>query len=205
MAKNSYIPAKDAELRDFAVNFNTVVREHLADFNITQEQSDALDTKVQDFVAKLSAHQVAKDEAQAATANKNESRSSTEKDLRDIAQIIQNVPNISPGLLELAGLPVHDTTPTPVVPVQPESLEANGEDTGENHLNWKAGDNKPRTLYVVEAKIGESPDFVMVDVVTKTKYIHQKQTPGVRVSYRVRAKRGEQVSAPSNVATVYES
>ena len=53
-------------------------------------------------------------------------------------------------------------------------------------------------------KTGESTTYTMVDVVTKTKYDHKNQTPGVKVSYRILAKRGEKLSGHSNIATVYD-
>ena len=205
MAQNRYIPTRDGDFKEFSLKLVGVVKANLTAYGITLAQSDKLELKINDFVVKYGAHLTAKDAAQSATADKNDSRTLAEKDLREVAQIIQNFPEITPALLEAAGLPVHDTTPTPITPVSPESLEAYGDDNGENHLEWKAGDNKPGTIYVIEAKIDPNPEFALVDVVTKTKYIHKGQTPGVRVSYRVKAKRGDLISSPSNVAVVYES
>ena len=59
-------------------------------------------------------------------------------------------------------------------------------------------------MYVIEALLGDTNGFQMVDVVTDTKYIHKGQTPGVMIVYRVRAKRGDNLSIPSNEAAVYE-
>ena len=200
----SYIPNSEKARRDMAVNMTNAIRNDLVKYGVSQTLFDDLDAKVIDLVAKMTANDVAHDDAQAARAAKDTAMVVMIKILRIVAQIIQNYPEITPELLEAAGLHEHDKIPTPIVLYVPDSLTAEGDDKGDNRLRWKAGENKPHIMYAVEAKIDPSPDFVMIDVVTKTNYVHKGQTPGVRVSYRVRAKKNEAVSAPSNVATVYE-
>jgi len=204
MANNSYIPNKEKDRRDFAVNMANAIRNDLIKYGVSQGVFDDLDAKVTGLVDKMTASEVAQDAAQAATAAKEMAMKAMLTALRITAQIIQNYPEITPDLLEAAGLPVHDTIPTPVVLYTPEALTAVANDKGESHLDWKAGENKPRTMYAVEGKISPATEFSLIDVVTKTGYIHKEQTPGVRVSYRVRAKKDEEVSSASNVATVYE-
>jgi hypothetical protein len=42
-----------------------------------------------------------------------------------------------------------------------------------------------------------------VDAVTATKYEHLGQTPGVRATYRIKARRRAVLSDPSNEAVIY--
>ena len=43
----------------------------------------------------------------------------------------------------------------------------------------------------------------IIDVVTSSAYDHTNQTPGVKSQYRIKAKRGDLESGPSNTAVVY--
>lgn len=55
---------------------------------------------------------------------------------------------------------------------------------------------------MIEAKIGTSTAWVLIDVTSATQYSHVFQQPGVKAIDRVRARRGSVVSEPSNEATV---
>jgi hypothetical protein len=204
MGKNGYIPSRDAEFRNWGDNFAKQAGTHQADLFLTEAQVAELTSGSTEFANKYEAHLTAQDAAEAATMDKKKARKDYESKIRIIAGIIQANPEIPDSLRETMGLPVHDTTPSVVNPQTPQSLEAKGSDDGVNHLNWKAGENKTGTMYLIEAKVADSISYAMIDVVTKTKYDHKKQTPGVRVSYRVRAKRGEKLSEHSNIATVYD-
>jgi hypothetical protein len=204
MGKNGYIPTRDAEFQNFSNNFAKQAGLYQAELFLTVEQTAKLATSSTEFEGKYDAHLVAQNAAEAATGSKNESRKAFERNIRTIAGIIQANPDIPNSLREILELPVHDTTHSVVNPQTPEALQAYGTDEGVNHLDWKPGENKSGTMYVIEAKIGDELSFSMIDVVTKTKYDHKEQTPGVRISYRVRAKRGEKLSEHSNTATVYE-
>jgi len=203
MGKNDYIPARDSEFQNFSNNFAKQATEHQADLFLTVEQTAKLTTSSTDFDAKYDAHLLAQNAAEAATGDKNESRKSFEKEIRSIAGIIQANPDIPNNLREILGLPVHDNIHTHIHPQIPQDLYAEGSPTGVNHLNWEAGENKPGTMYVVEAMQAGEKDFSFVDVVTKTKYDHKGQTPGVMITYQIKAKRGDEVSQPSNNAVVY--
>jgi len=85
----------------------------------------------------------------------------------------------------------------------PVDLLVNGTSDGINHLKWNRNGNRYGTTFIIEAKIGDSNTWVIIDAITVTKYEHKNQTPGVKVQYRVRAKRGDLESTASNVAVVY--
>jgi hypothetical protein len=57
--------------------------------------------------------------------------------------------------------------------------------------------------YIIEAKIGNSAEYMFVKALTKARFEHKNQTPGVRAFYRVKAIRGDLESAYSNEAVVY--
>ena len=203
MANKNYIPHADADFKEFSTNFAKQVATHQAELPVSVEESGKLTTDSTDFDAKYDAHLLAQNAAEAATGDKNESRKSFEKEIRSIAGIIQANPDIPNNLREILGLPIHDNIHTHIHPQIPQDLYAEGSPTGVNHLNWEAGENKPGTMYVVEAMKAGEKDFSFVDVVTKTKYDHKGQTPGMMITYQIKAKRGDEVSQPSNNAVVY--
>ncbi len=201
--KKDFIPNTVAGRRDFAINLANAIQPDPVKYGLTTDQYDELHAAATDYSLKISENQAAQDEAQAATAARRTSGKNLVKVIRKDVRIIQSLPGITPQLLEAAGLPVHDTIHTPRNVHQPQDLTAEGTPQDESILDWDAGENFPGTLYQIEAQKDVNVGFVMIDVVTKTKYHHKGQTPGVRVDYRVRAKRDGEVSIPSNVATVY--
>jgi len=203
MANKNYIPHADADFKEFSTNFAKQVATHQAELPVSVEESGKLTTDSTDFNDKYEIHIEAQDVAKGATANKNEAKDSLEDNIRDLAGKIQADKSVSNNLRSILGLPVHDNIHTHIHPQIPQDLYAEGSPTGVNHLNWEAGENKPGTMYVVEAMQAGEKDFSFVDVVTKTKYDHKGQTPGMMITYQIKAKRGDEVSQPSNNAVVY--
>jgi len=203
MANKNYIPHADADFKEFSTNFAKQVATHQAELPVSVEESGKLTTDSTDFNDKYEIHIEAQDVAKGATANKNEAKDSLEDNIRDLAGKIQADKSVSNNLRSILGLPVHDNIHTHIHPQIPQDLYAEGSPTGVNHLNWEAGENKPGTMYVVEAMKAGEKDFSFVDVVTKTKYDHKGQTPGMMITYQIKAKRGDEVSQPSNNAVVY--
>ena len=117
--------------------------------------------------------------------------------------IVKSDKTIPDSLIESLGLDADDDSLTSIVPVQPADLVVEGRSNGINYLKWASGGNKPRTIYIVEAKIGDATSYVFAKSTTKTRFEHKNQTPGVRVFYRVKAVHGDLESASSNEAVVY--
>ena len=203
MVHRDYIPHGDADFKDYSTNFTKQIALHQAELPITLEESDKLTVDSDDFNTKFEDHIMAQDAAQGATGNKNEAKSTLMEIIRDLAAKIQADKTVSNNLRNILGLPVHDTIHSLVHPHIPQDLFAEGTATGVNKLDWEAGENKAGVLYVVEAMKENEKDFSFVDVVTKTKYDHKNQTPGVMITYQIKAKRGDEVSQPSNNAVVY--
>lgn len=128
-------------------------------------------------------------------------------DLNKKASLIQSSlkinANVSNSLIEQAGFNVDDGVKTTTAPITPTSLVVTGTSDGTNTLRYNRNGNKPGTLFMIEAKIGDSDVWVLIDTITITKYEHKNQIPGVKIQYRVKAKRGNVVSTASNVAVVY--
>lgn len=115
----------------------------------------------------------------------------------------ENNEKVNDSLIELLGFDVKTQNAGNSGIFVPSELLVNGTSDGINHLKFNRNGNRQGTNFIIEAKIGDSNTWVIIDVITNTKYDHKNQTPGVKVQYRVRAKRGDLESTPSNVAVVY--
>lgn len=140
-------------------------------------------------------------------AGKNEEIKFNRADGNNKASVLKKLlklnANASNSLIEQSGFNLDDDIKSSNPPIQPLDLVVTGTSDGTNSLKWSRNGNKQGTLFVIEAKIGDSNDWSMVDVVTNSKYEHKNQTPGVKVNYRIKAKRGDSLSTASNSAMVY--
>jgi hypothetical protein len=92
----------------------------------------------------------------------------------------------------------------PVIPLTPFELAATGYSNGVNKLTF-TGNNAPgRVVFLVEAKTGDSPQYVIIGTTKSQRFKHEGVKPGVPIQYRVRAQAARgQISACSNEAAVY--
>ncbi len=74
---------------------------------------------------------------------------------------------------------------------------------GNNELRWNRNGDKPNTIFVIEAQIGEATEWTYVDSTAETKYTHTNQKPGTQIAYRVKATRKGESSPWSAVAVAY--
>lgn len=114
-----------------------------------------------------------------------------------------NNEKVTESLKELLGLSVKSSNGGFSGVTVPMDLLVNGTSDGINHLKWSRNGNRQGTTFIIEVRIGDSNNWIIIDAVTNTKYDHKNQTPGVRIQYRVRAKRGDIESIASNIAIVY--
>lgn len=201
----SFYPTNDAQFSVWLGNFIAVANANLTALGMTTADITALTALKTDLDAKVAAAQTAQEAAVAATAARKVARKAVNDSVGPKGRIIGENPAISNALKEELGLRVRDTTPTPIIPVPPTDLAAQGLANGVNVLKWKSGGNKPGTLYIIEARIGAAAAFTMIDTVTSTRYEHKNQTPGVRVFYRIKAKRASSESNYSTEAVVYSA
>lgn len=145
----------------------------------------------------------AHDAARAATQTKDTSKAALIANFRAFARRAQANPNVSDALIAQLGLPVHDTTRTPINPVAPVDLVANSFANGEVKLRWKRGGN-PRSgiVFWIEASF-DLANWSVVGTSTRASFTLQNQTPGQTRYFRVRATATDKISAPSNEAVIY--
>jgi hypothetical protein len=198
-----YIPKPDVEASALIERVVAAIEADEAAFGLLPADSLALRTKLDDFKAKLAASSAAKAAATNAVAAKDVSRVVLEDAFRPLVQRIQVNPAVADATKSGAGLPLRDTTRTTTAPIAPTDLVVVADGAGVNRLKWSANGNTSGIQYVVEAKIGAAVDYSTVDVRTSTTLEHGGRVVGQGVDYRVRARRGDALSAPSNVGSVH--
>ena len=198
-----YLPTRDTELSLWLGNFITVAQANITLLAFLPADLMNLSTDNATFTGDVAQLNSAKAQMKSATQNKNTARKKAVADARALARRVQSNPAVTPALKSSLGLNPKTNKPGVVQPVTPIGLVASGASNGVNELQWSRSGNHPSTVFLVEAQIGTAADFVQIGAPTATKFTHQNVTPGVKVVYRVRARRRNVVSAPSNVATLY--
>ncbi len=91
-----------------------------------------------------------------------------------------------------------------ITPQTPTELAAAGYSNGVNVLQF-AGNNTPGTVtYIIEARIGDDPEYRMIGTSTKQLFRHFGVIPGLAYRYRIHAQAARGlVSTWSNEAIVY--
>jgi hypothetical protein len=200
---NDFIPTADLDYQAWLVNFATVANANLIALGLVAGDMTPVTTGQTAFNAAIPDVVTKRQAFEQAVQNKKTTRKTSVTSVRVVVRKIQANPAVTNALKAQLGITVRDILPTPILPTPPLELVARGLDSGTNILNWRRGDNKPSMKFVIEAKIGTAAAWSLVDVVTATRFSHLGQTPGVPVVYRVRARRGSDVSEPSNEASVY--
>ncbi len=154
------------------------------------------------FEDKLAALAVAKAAVATATAEKDAARGALEATLRPLVQRAQASPVTTDDNRRLAGIPVRDNVRTSSAPIPPSQLVAAAEGSSGALISWNSNGNASGILYVLEKRVNNVGEWLLVNVLAPTKFRITGLAPGVRVDFRVRARRGQVDSEPSNVATI---
>jgi hypothetical protein len=202
MAK-TYYPTNDAEFAIWLANFSNKSTANKSALGITGDQLTALETGLAEFNSDLALKQQKKEESTSQTSKVRSSRKKLNKLVGKLNTAFKSKEEVSGELLEELGLDSKDSNLNASTAGTPSDLVVTGTSDGINHLKWNRGNNKQGTMFIIEAKIGDSPGFVIVDAVTSSFYEHTNQAPGVKTQYRIKAKRGEIISGYSNVGVVY--
>jgi hypothetical protein len=199
----TFYPYKDAELKAWGKHLEETLSQNQQVYEISEESLNKLKEAQKAYSDKLTDQHKAIAAAKAATTGKNLARNELIKAVSLIVKRMHNSRQISGQMLLDAGISIHQKKTTRVLPVVPTNLTANGNDDNSITLHWQDGGNKPRTMYTIEAMIGDSDKFVMLDTIQITKYKHEGIKAGIPVIYRVYARRSGKESSASNEAAVY--
>lgn len=200
---NTFYPSNDAEFAIWLANFVAKAAIYQTELGLTQTELDKLEADLLEFNAGLNLKQQKKEESIAQTAFVRGKRKNINTDIGLFNNKLKSISGLASNIVEEIGFNVDDNSLTKVTPNTPNSLVVTGTSDGINHLKWNRAGNRQGTMFVIEAKIGTSESWTIINTVTSARLEHINQTPGVKATYRVKAKRGDLESGYSNVALVY--
>jgi len=195
-----------AELADFARNAATQVAagkvtgllpEQVADFsNGLEADADELSAVDNEIVALRTA-------LMAATERGRQIKKRTLRRSQSLKYTMRSV-NSSDSEFDAVGLAPPAQRRRMVHPETPTELSASGFSNCVNILRF-TGNNLPnRARYLIEPKIGDASEYVIVGISKAQRFKHMEVTPGVQYQYRIYAQTARgQVSDFSNEAVVY--
>lgn len=113
---NDYIPADDAGLKEFALNFVSTITGAETSFGLVAGDTTALDAAADAFVAAHNTNSTAQNASRVARQNKDIAATALRDALRSAARRVQAAPATSDAHRVALGLTVRDETPTRVAP-----------------------------------------------------------------------------------------
>lgn len=204
MNKPFYTMTK-SELRTMMQTFTTVATANSAALGLTPGNLTEISGQNTLYNTSLNDQTAAQAVAKGAVADCTLEKKDTVDLLSKFNAIFKANPAVTDELIDQLGLPPRSDGGDHLPVFVPTNLAGMGCSNGVNSLKWANGGNAKGVNYVVEASYDNGGTWEIVDVVTTIKMDHYDQTPGQPVSYRVYAKRRNLKSAPSNVATIYQS
>ncbi|MCX6154069.1 MAG: fibronectin type III domain-containing protein, partial [Candidatus Kapabacteria bacterium] len=140
--------------------------------------------------------------AAAAVQTKDATKDSIIEKVRLVVNKIQVNPAVTPALKSQLGISTHQGGSYPAHPVPPSELIAQLLADGSIELDWSRNGNAPQTQFVIEYNVMGTGPWVLLDVITKTSYVHTAHPVGHPIQYWVKARKGTETSGPSNIAVV---
>ena len=192
-----------AELLVFLTNFNGIADDKQTELGVSAAQLTELQNIRSLLEEKVINRQSTLEAAAAANIELREIVKDVNERIGSLNTGFKSKREIPDALIELLGLDADDNALTPVTPVTPTDLVVEGRSNGINYVRWRGGGNRSRTTYILEAKTAASAEYMFVKALTKVRFEHKNQPPGVRVFYRVKAIHRDLESPYSNEAVVY--
>lgn len=201
--KQDFLPGNEDELVLWATHFVTVATANSTALVLTTPQITDFNTKTQ---ALSTARQNVEDKRKAAEASvedKDIKKRAVVTTARDLNRYIQGQPGVKDNIKTDLGLSVRKPHPKPVKPVTPADLKVVTDWSGFNALKWKSGGNTSGVLYEVQALFGDAAEWTVIATTSVRSFTHHGVTPGMRIEYRVAAKRRTDYSGYTDVAVAY--
>jgi hypothetical protein len=202
MSKTIY-PSNDAEFAIWLANFINKAGDNKTTLKLSDAQVAALEAKLAAFNTNLGLKQQKREESVAQTALVSNLRADLNKDVGLLNNGFKGIEGLASNIIEELGLSANESSFGGSAFSAPADLIATGTSDGTNSLKFSRSGNRQGTTFIIEAKLGDSNVWAMIDAITNSVYKHKNQAPGVKAQYRVKAKRGDTESGYSNTAMVY--
>lgn len=191
------------ELLPWLLNFITVARARIAELPmITVAQLDQLEDEMNELQLRLNARVAAEEAKESAVEALDAAYKSNGTKSSFFNTVIKADKSVPRELIEALGLPVSNETNRATLKT-PLDLTVAPQADGNNHLKFDRNANPRAAIFIIEARIGDDPEWKYVTSTTESKFTHEGQTPGVQIAYRVKATHKGESSAWSAVAVAY--
>ena len=199
---NTYYPNKDADFIAWLANFITIATANTAALGLIAGDLTPISTLQPTYSTNLNDVEAKKAALASAVDTKDATKDSIIQKVRVVVNKIQANPAVTPALKLQLGISPRDGSHYPVSPVPPNELVAELLPDGSIELDWSRNGNAPGTQFVIEYCLVPSTTWALLDVVTKTSFIHIGHPLGLPIQYIVKARKGSETSGPSNIAIV---
>ena len=96
----------------------------------------------------------------------------------------------------------HEGGHYPMHPLPPTDLIAELLPSGSIELDWSRNGNAPGTQFVIEYSLPPTGTWTLLDVITKTSYVHTGHPLGQAIRYTIKARKNNETNIASNIALV---
>jgi hypothetical protein len=199
---NTYYPAKDADFIAWLANFLTVANANLIPLGLIAADLTPVSTLQPTYSAQLNDVEAKKAALAGAVETKDATKDSVIQKLRLLVNKIQVNPAVTPALKSQLGISTREGGQYPQHPVAPDQLVAQLLPGGAIELDWNRNGNAPGTQFVIEYCLIPIGKWTLLNVVTKTNYVHDGHPLGSPIQYRVKARKANETSGQSNIALV---
>ena len=198
-----YLPRKDMEFQEWLSNFLSVTKENSSLIGVSSEDLKSLAESHSQLINALESVEITRTAYLQATQIKETVRNAANAEARSVVRRVQANPRVTSALKSKLNITVREIRAPQVPLTAPTKLVAVGYDNGQHDLRWQRSGNPVNAHYIIESKVGTDLNWTKLDVVTATKYRHTGQSPGVKIVYRIIARRSGKLSTPSNEFTLY--
>lgn len=198
----NYFPAKDADFIAWLANFLVVANANLVPLGIIAGDLTPISTLQPTYSTNLNDVEAKKAALASAVDTKDATKDSIIDKVRLVVNKIQANPAVTTALKLQLGISPRDGSHYPVSPVPPNELVAELLPDGSIELDWSRNGNSPGTQFVIEYSIPPNTQWILLNVITKTSYVHSGHPVGLPIQYLVKARKGDETSGPSNIAVV---
>ena len=199
----NYFPVKETEFTVWLGNFVTVVNANLATAGLVAADLTPITTLQTSLSANISDVEAKKAALASATQTKDATKEAVIQKVRALVNRIQANAAVTAALKAQMGITTRDGSHYPQSPVVPNQLMAELLSDGSIELDWNRNGNSPGTQFVIECRVLPSANWQLLNVVTKTSFLHSGHAIGAGLEYRIKARKGNETSIASNVAVIH--
>lgn len=198
---NSWISSTETGLLTQGLNLKTQITDHQVELGLTNAEVLELKDLVDDFELALGAKSEAETTYRSSVISARGAQSALKAIMSALNKDVQANESVDDALKAKVGFPVYKK-PTRGAPSIPTGLTAALEGESTAFLRWNRNGNPSSAIFTIEMKVG-SGAWTSAGSTTASRWRIDLGSPGTQTSFRIKARRGDIVSAPSTSVTLW--